>query len=452
MNSVKKYNDNVPYIVFIGFALISIAIGFISTPSVSAILEGLRNIVTHHHMIDSELIIISGNFGSAFVNAGIIVLFILIVYRITNTKITGMEIAAIGQSFGYSFYGLSIFNIWPLVIGCLIEGIVHKKELGKISYIAWFSTALAPFVSNLSFNNPVLPIGAASIAMGIIAGLIAGFLVGALVSHLKELHRGNILFSVGFTTGTIGFFLYSILKASGFAYSPYTEGVYIEGMNTKLFAIFMIFNAYMFLVGLILEKELSGYTNNLLTQKTVGGDYVTEYGLGQALINFGVMGTAGLLYAFATIKGQIKGPMIGGIFTIAGFGAGGMTLLSCAPIWGGIYAGSFLTGGLSALTTNASFLSAAIEKVSSRAMLVAAMHGCGLSPLAKKYGWTTCFIAAMIHSVIVPNTGKLHGWMCSYNNGFAEGLNVVLFLPILLFFRSEKFIRVTRQQTDTIYQ
>ena len=65
-------------------------------------------------------------------------------------------------------------------------------------------------------------------------------------------------------------------------------------------------------------------------------------------------------------------------------------------------------------------------------MLIAAIFGCGMAPVVYKHGAKIGFFAGMIHSVLVPNTGGLHGWMNLYNNGFCIGLVVTFFVPMLL--------------------
>ena len=438
MSSKNKYGDNFPYLVFMGLAFISIIMGFIFTPSLKEIGNGLLNIIKHHHMIDSELIIVSGNFGSAFVNAGLILLSMLLVYKLTKTKISGPEIAAIGQIFGYAFYAESLFNIWPLVIGVLIEGKVNKRDLSKVSYIAWFSTALAPFVSTLAMHTPVLGPGTPfAFTFAIVTGLVAGYLVGKFAGYIKTLHKGRLLFNIGFTTGVVGFFSYSVLKAWGLGHDPYTTGVYIEGMNAKIFGIFMIFNIYLLITGLIYNGGFGDYFKTLFKTKTYGGDYVEMFGMGNSLINVGIVGTAALAYTLITPFGQLNGPVLGGVYTVAGFAASGMTLLSVLPIWIGIYFGSFLMGGIQGLLVGESFLASGMAKTSSRAMLVGAMHCCGMSPVAKRDGWKAATVAAMMHTVIVPNIGVLHGWMSSYNNGFSQGLILTLMYPIWHFFSKE---------------
>lgn len=438
-----RFGKEYPYYVLLALGTLAIIVGFIYTPSFTEIGNGLKNIIFAHHRIDSELVTVAGNMGSGFVNAGLLMYAMWATFKLFKTDIKGLEWAAIGQIFGYAFYAESLFNVWPLIIGVMVQAKLSKKDMGEQVFVAWFATALAPFVSTLAFHvefiNPRSPF---AIAFGISVGLFAGYLVGKFSTYVKTLHRGRLLFNVGFTTGIVGWFTYNIIKAWGFEQTPVADQTYLQGKNTEIYLVFMVFNIFFFLAGMFYNGGKDGgvkdYFKTLFWARTDGGNYVEMYGTGHALMNVGIMGTAAMAYTLLTPGGQLNGPIIGGAYTVAGFGAFGMTLKSVAPIWLGIYGGSILFGGIGGVFLGEGFLAAGLAKAGSRSMCVAAMHCCGSSPVAERDGWYVATMIGALHTINVVNTGVLNGWMQSYNNGFSQGLILTLFYPAWHFFSKEK--------------
>lgn len=439
INSNQLKNNRFQLGVIFGLGILSMLVGYILTPNVQEIMSGLWKLIIFHHRIDSELMSVAGNWGSVFVNAGILIILMGVTFVIFKTNIKGAEWGAVGQIFGYAFYAESLFNVWPTIIGVMIEAKVSGKDMGDQVYVAWFSSALAPFVSMFAFHvgflNPGSPL---ALAFGITLGLILGYLVGKASGYIRTLHRGRLLFNIGFTTGVTGWFMHNFLKGSGFVFEAVSDQTYLTGVNNKLFMIFMIFNLYFFIAGMVYNKGFGSYFKDLFWGRTDGGNYVADFGVGNTLMNIGVLGTAAFLYMFATaavtglqgeLLGQINGPIIGGIYTVAGFAACGVTLRSVLPVWLGIWLGSFIFGGLSGYVGGTGFIAGAFAKMGGRPMGVAAMHCVGISPTAERDGWWVTTIIAMIHTVNVVNTGALNGWMQSYNNGFSQGLIITLFYP-----------------------
>lgn len=431
----KETSDNA-YLVFSILALILVVVGFAFTPSLGTIGKGLVQLIRHHSLSDSDYLQIGG-FGPSFVNSGLLVFCVLIVYKMTNTEIEGNQIAAMFMVLGYSFYSKTLFNVWPHVIGTFLNAIVNKKPLNSVSALAWYSTAIAPITSVLSFATPVLNPGSPkAITVGISFGLLAGYLVGELADHVATLHKGAILFNGGYTAGIVGFLIFSIMKAIGLGHGPYTDGIYTSGQNVLISKVLFGLFLYLIIAGL-LNKGLENY-KELFTKTYKSGNFVKQFGLGASLVNMGVLGIVATIYVWLTPHGQLNGPVISGIWTVAGFAASGMTVLSILPVMLGVYVNSFITGGIAGLAERQSFAIAGAAKTSSRSMLVATMFGCGLSPLTAMYGPLVTFIAASLHVLIVPNTGVLHGWMSTYNNGFAIGLSTTFFMTILQKFSNKK--------------
>ena len=104
----------------------------------------------------------------------------------------------------------------------------------------------------------------------------------------------------------------------------------------------------------------------------------------------------------------------------------------------GVYGMCFLTGGVSGVMGGGEFVASAIAKVSQRPMLLAAIFSCGIAPISGAFGFGAGILIGAIHSVLVPNTGVLHGWMSLYNNGFSLSLLATFLYPIYSWFGGKK--------------
>ena len=429
IESSKVTSNGMKNLVLGGLAAMLVIIGFILTPSLSDMGSGLMAIMKHHGLLDSDLLVIGGSLGPAFVNSGLLGLCALLVYKLVNAEIEGPQMAAFFMVIGYSFYGKTLFNAWPLVIGVFLEAKVNKKSLTAAAPLAWYTTALGGIVSVLAFHTPVIGVGTPlSIAIAIGFGLLAGYLTGFLAGHIATLHKGMILYNAGFTVGIVGFIINSILKAIGLGHGAYTDGVYTSGMNTLFASILSIAFLYLIIVGLIENKGLGNY-KEMFMKKYKSGNFVTQFGFGTTLINMGVLGLITLAYVLV-VGGQLSGPSMIGLWTVVAFAAVGVTIPGFLPILFGIFAGALITGGMLGVTEGQAFMEAGLLRVASRPMLIAAGLSCGLSPITSEYGPVSGFMAGVLHVILVPNVSVLHGWMSTYNNGFSMGLMVIFFLPI----------------------
>lgn len=99
-----------------------------------------------------------------------------------------------------------------------------------------------------------------------------------------------------------------------------------------------------------------------------------------------------LLYVLA-VRGDLNGPTIGGILTVAGFAGFGKNLRNIAPIFLGVALGAL----------------AKSDGPAEPSFLLAALFGSTLAPLAGRFGIVTGVIAGFVHSSIVHTVGALHG-------------------------------------------
>jgi hypothetical protein len=150
------------------------------------------------------------------------------------------------------------------------------------------------------------------------------------------------------------------------------------------------------------------YSGRLIT------DFVQIEGVSVTLINIGITGFMSLAYILL-IGGDLNGPTIGGILTIAGFSAFGKHPKNISPIFLGVFLGSLTK----------------IFSITDPSIQLAALFGTALAPIAGEYGWKWGVIAAFIHSSVVLNVGYLHGGLNLYNNGFSAGLVAAIMIPVI---------------------
>lgn len=456
MNALKidahEVDQRTKYLVMIGFALITFAFGWYFTPTLSGLSEALKAICLHHSLANSDFMAVPMNdalIGGAFINCGLLILCTLATYYVTDTKVMGVHFAATGIVAAYSFYTKSIFNVWGPVVGVLLYAAVRKRPLKEYTGVAWFASVLGIITSATAFTTPALLKGTImSIFWGALFGIIAGFLAASLCRYMPKLHRGYTVFNLGFSTGVAIVFLFSLYKAIGWSHDSYANGVYL-GVTTKSFNVqigiyLTVIFLYFILVGLMLEKHKQNI-KPLVLGGFKGGDYDAKFGFGAALVNCGCCGFVSTLYVLLTGwiagsvpggtfvgMGQLSGPAIAGIITVGTWGTFGVTPRTYATLLCGVYAMSFIGGGITGAQLGKNFLVAATAHPASMGMLVVSGFVVGLCPIPGDLGFLAGFVGSMLHTVMAQVTGAWHGWMTSYNNGFAGGLICVFCIPMLM--------------------
>ena len=432
-------------IVFMGMGLVSIIAGFVLTPSLSGIAEGLAVQQTASQLLDFNTFLAVGeaNIGAPFVNAGIMIIVVMLSYLLTSTTINGGTIAAAFMVYGFAFAGKTLWNVWPLFFGVILHALINKKEVKTVTGLAWFSAALSPLVSIFTLyirwggaaNATIgeeMSFSVVGLILGIIVGLIAGYLVATIAGYLPEKHTGLTLYNAGFAAGLAGFLIFAVMKVLGYGHEsagPFHDFPNIA--NGRLAAAIAVLLIYLILCGLLITAKERGSLDAIVTRK-YAGSAVEQFGFGASLVNMGVCGFMCLLYWKLTITANASGVFFACLFTVVGFAANGISVRTMLPIMAGVYCTSIVLAGIKAGLVGAPIIESAFAYVGSKNMLIAAIFGCGMAPVAYKHGPLIAFFAGMIHSVLVPNTGGLHGWMNLYNNGFCLGLVVTFFVHAIL--------------------
>lgn len=438
---VKPVGNTLRAVVFIGLGLLSIILGFILTPNMANIAEGFRLQQSATGMLDLNtfMIVGEGNIGVPFINAGLLLIIVMLTYLFTGTTINGGTIAAAFMVFGFGFCGKTLWNVWPLFFGVILHALVNKKKISTVTGLAWFSAALSPLVSIISMYTrfdgtstmgEAAQMTGGALGLAIVLGLIAGYLVAVFAGFLPEKHNGLTLYNAGMAAGLTGFFIFSLMKTLGIAHAgPSHE--YPNLANGALIACVAVLLIYLLVAGLLITAKERGAIDNIVT-RLYSGSAVEQFGFGASLVNMAVAGFVVVIYWWLTKTANAHGPLFACLFTVVGFASNGISARTMIPIMAGVYCTSIIVGGTQGALQGKSFLESAFNYVGTKNMLIAAVFGCGMAPVVYKHGALVGFLAGVMHSILVPNTGVLHGWMNLYNNGFCIGLVVTFFVPAVL--------------------
>ncbi|WP_207645761.1 DUF1576 domain-containing protein [Geosporobacter ferrireducens] len=381
------------------------------------IISGLYRIIVEPDFLITDYISIGG-LGAAFVNSGLLMLLSTGMLRLLDIKITGAAVSSMWLMSGFGLFGKNILNVWFIIIGVWMFARFQKEKFSKYVYIALFGTSLAPTVTQIMFGLSLSK--TLSIPFGILTGIAVGFILPPLSSHMMRIHQGFNLYNIGFTAGIIGTILVSIFKSYGLYMD--TRIIWSTEYQGPLTILLMTLFLSMLVIGYIYNgmsfrglQKLYKYSGRAVT------DFLVLESFPVTLINMGINGIFSTLYILF-VGGVLNGPIIGGIFTVVGFSAFGKHLSNIFPIFLGVS-----LGGLTKMWN-----------VNEPGMLLAALFGTTLAPIAGQFGWRYGIIAGFLHSLVVQNVGYLHAGLNLYNNGFSGGIVAATMIPIIEAFKKEE--------------
>ncbi len=401
--------DNKICFYFIFFALVLFATGFLyNSPSEIwhgnlIILSSPANLITDYFEI--------ANIGASLVNASIMVIHAIVIIMISKAKINGLLLAAIFTLAGFSLFGKNLYNSFSIVMGVIVYCKLSKTPFNQYVAIALFGTALGPIVSEVTFNFGLpLYLG---ILLGNLAGFLSGLLLPVLGEHFKEFHKGFSLYNIGFTAGIIATFFMALFRSFGIEVN--TVYLVSNGNNRQLTIFLFTLFATMLFMGMKKNKwSLRGYGELLKESGKGRDDFLETYQQGLVFINMALLGAMATAYVLL-VGGQLNGPTICGIFTIAGFGAAGKHIKNVFPILIGV----FLVAKFS------------VHDINSTSAVLAALFGTTLAPISGRYGIVAGVIAGGLHIMFATNISFVNAGMNLYNNGFSGGFVAAVMVPIL---------------------
>lgn len=398
------------------FSILAMSVGFLFD-SPKEILDGYINILkSPSHLLTDYMAV--GGIGATFLNAGFLMLLASFVLWRRQQLLTGPIIAALFTLFGFSLFGKNLFNTIPITFGVYLYGKIEGLKFNTLTMNSLFGTALGPVVSYICFGIglPFFKGLVISYAVGILIGMI----IPALSSSFLRFHQGYSLYNIGFTCGVIGLFIQGVFKS--FNLEVKNVNVVSDG-NLRIAIIMYIFFTIVFTLGFYLNGFSFKNLGNLLKNSgRAPSDFGNIYGRGVSMIN---MSALGIIYTtYVLIMNQpLNGPILGGIFTIFGFGIFGKHIRNVLPI---------LVGTLIAYFLN-------IYDPHSVSATVTILFATNLAPVAGEYGFIAGIFAGFCHVSIVSSVGVLHGGLNLYNNGFSGGFVAATLVPIFESIRNSRF-------------
>jgi hypothetical protein len=225
---------------------------------------------------------------------------------------------------------------------------------------------------------------------------------------------GFSLYNMGFTAGLVGTLVVALYKSYGFVPDPVF--VWTTGNNVLLGTFLAVVFASMIVAGFWFDRDVLGGVKTVIrTSGQSPTDFIALAGFGPALANMGITGAIGMAYILA-VGGELNGPVIGAIFTIVGFAAFGKHPRNIVPIIIGVFLGSL----------------AKPWGVGDPSILLAALFGTTLAPIAGRFGWHWGIVAGFVHSSAALTVGPVHAGLNLYNNGFAAGIVASVLVPVII--------------------
>jgi len=411
------------YILFVvaAYAAAFVVFGFL-VDSPGDIARGLVAITTSRDTLLTDYFGIGG-IGAGCVNAGLLTLCACLVYYKAGAKMTGSAVACLFLVLGFALFGKNLLNVWAIVIGVALYSRFKGETFATHINTAFFGVALAPIFSEILFSTSLTP--AVSVPLAIATSLAIGFVLAPAAAQLFKAHMGFTLYNMGFTAGLVGTLVVALYKSYGFVPDPVF--IWTTGNNVLLGAFLSVLFASMIAVGFWLDRSVpSGVRKVMSTSGQSPTDFIALAGLGPTLANMGLTGAIGMAYVLA-VGGELNGPVIGAIFTIVGFAAFGKHPRNIVPIMAGVFLGSL----------------AKPWSADDPSILLAALFGTTLAPIAGRFGWHWGVVAGFIHSSAAQTVGPLHAGLNLYNNGFAAGIVASVLVPVIIAIRSR-----TRPEDD----
>lgn len=402
-------SERLKYAFLLSFAIVLLVLAFVFE-SPAELLKGSYIILSSPANLLTDYFALAG-VGSALLNASVMTFLSVGLIALSRTKIKGAHIAAVFTVTGFSLFGKNLYNSLPIILGVWCYGRLIRSSFRHQLLPALFGTALGPLVSEISFNLNLPP--PAGIALGIGAGFVTGFVLPVLAVYFLRFHQGFNLYNVGFTCGIIGTFFVGVLRSFGVEVDAVSV---LSGGNNPVFipVLYPMF-LLMFIFGLACNRwSFRGLGRIVGSSGRLATDFLTAPGFGAALINMSFLGVIAASYVLL-VGGELNGPVIGGIFTVVGFGAFGKHVKNVIPVLLGI----FLVGLFNQ------------HALMSTPALLAALFGTTLAPVSGYYGPAAGVIAGALHMTMTMNISYLHAGMNLYNNGFSGGFVAAALVPLL---------------------
>ncbi len=352
------------------------------------VLRGLADIVLTRDALLTDYFGVGG-IGAACANAGLLTLAACLVYRVAAVRVTGAAVACLFLVLGFGLFGKNLLNIWSIVLGVFLYARFRGEAFSMHINTAFFGAALAPVFSEILFSSALTV--EVRVPLAVATSLVIGFILAPAAAQLFKAHMGFSLYNMGFTAGIVGTLVVAMYKSYGFVPDPFDRA-----LPSRL-------------------RQIVAAAGQSPT------DFIALAGFGPTLANMGLTGAIGTLYVLL-VGGELNGPVIGAILTVVGFAAFGKHPRNIVPIMLGVLLGSLFKPWNAA----------------DPSILLAALFGTTLAPIAGRFGWHWGVVAGLVHSSAALSVGSLHAGLNLYNNGFAAGLVAAVLVPVIVAVRGER--------------
>ncbi len=399
---------NAVYLSMLFGALGFLVYGFMLS-DISQVLAGFRKILFSSDILITDYMEIAG-VGPAIINASIVTLCSIGLLYYNRVEAGGYTVAVVGLMFGFSLFGKNIFNIWFILLGSYLYTKVVRKPFSEYLCIGLLSTALSPIISFVFFKDGLLMM---NVLVAIVLGVSIGFVVPVLAAFTKTIHKGYILYNVGFACGLLALVIVPIMKSYGVILSSLS--FWSVGNNPLFVPPLYLGCILLVLLGLVLDKRVfKRYGELLKSSGKCPCDFIKRYGKAPVLVNMGVNGIIATSYILL-IGGDFNGPTLGGIFSIMAFSAYGKHPRNMIPVIMGVVLGG--------VTKQFALTDPSIQ--------IAALFSTTLAPLAGAFGPWVGILSGFIHSSVVLHAGGGYSGMNLYNNGYAGGIVFLVIFPLV---------------------
>lgn len=449
----EEENSRRILMILLGFS-VAFMIGAVCAGDWGNLIPGFITICTRPSQFTMDYFVLGG-LGATFLNTGMVGLACCGLLYFSKAKCTGLTVAAYWLNVGFASFGMTFTNIWPFFFGVWVYSKIKKVPFGSVVNFAMFSTALAPFASELMFRYPGLETRGFSLAglLGaIVLGVIVGCMMPSLCAHSATMHKGYDLYSAGPVACLLAFFVYCVLYRSPGIEVP-TNTNLGDGHPMFVNVFFIIVFVVCLIAGYLMDRDSIRKYRELWNGDSYKTDYTAAYGVPATLINMGVYGLFILLY-YNLVQGmtladgslvftgaKFTGATMGAIMCMYAFVAQGAQPRTVFPIQVGYALASFLPF----LTYAAGVTEAQNWMLTTQAILVGLCFASGLAPVSGKFGFGAGVLAGAMHAILVMSVPLMHGGFCLYNGGATAGFVAIILVPVLESFLGTKEERAARK-------
>ena len=434
-------NSFVDKLVALYFSLFFLALSIILELFIddkSEIVKGLFKIISSPSPLVTDYFELGG-LASSFLNAGLCGLSCTLLMFLLKAKCNYSTYGGFFLVVAHCFYGLNILNMWPPILGILVYTHARRENFGDYLSVAFYSTAFAPFISEILFRYPLTAIeGRVFSLFGLVVVMVLsialGFAIPAMLKGAKLLHREMSLYNGGLAFGLLGMFLYSfmynifgIVPEKSIA-PPTSASSGKEGIICNLF-FFTLFLLAIAIGWFLNGRSFKGF-GSLNKDPGFKSDFLEKYGDGVTMINLGVYGIMMVLYfdtcILLTEGVGWTGATCGIVLASVAFSASGQNIRNVWPVLSGYILLYILVLIVSKL------LSVPVSwSLSTQAFMNGAAFATGLCPFTGRYGKRYGAAAGFVSAVLCTATTVMHGGFMLYNGGLVAGLSAMILSPLI---------------------